>query len=637
MTDISAGARREAGSPIDFEPGTLVELFLDGVEEHGNREAMLRREEDGTWRSHSFAEVGERVRELALGLRALGYERGERVGTISDTRMEWALADYGMILSGLVNVPVYPSLPAGEAAYILENAGARAAFVEDQEQYDKLVEVRREYPDLERAVSFEPVQASGELPVIGLDELGRKGREADEELAGSYEAYARRAEPDDVVTLIYTSGTTGRPKGVMLTHNNFYSNSLLSARRLPVTSEDRHLSWLPLSHVFERMSGHYLMWGRGVTVAYAESVDTVARDLMDVRPTIMTAVPRLYEKFFEAATQKARAGGALTSKIFSWARSVGEARADRVLAGETVGPWLTLKYAVADRLVFHKIRERTGGEVRYFISGGAPLSPEIAKFFWAASVPVLEGYGLTETSPVLCVNPADAPRLGTVGPPIDGTQLRIDEDGEILCKGPQVMKGYYQNEEATREAFTEDGWLRTGDIGALDEDGYLSITDRKKEILVNSYGKNIAPSPVEEAVKRSRYVEHAVLIGDQRKFPIVLLQPAFEALEGWAGEQGLSPGDREGLVEDDRVRELLEEEVAERVRDFPDHERPREVLPVAEEFAVESGELTPTMKVKRRVITDRYDERIEETYRRAIEEWEGRRADRAEAGPAPAS
>lgn len=635
MAEHGTPGRREAGEPADFEPGTLVDLFLRGLRDHSREDALLRRGEDGSWDHVSRAEFGDRVRRLALALRSLGHERHERVAIVSETRLEWALADYGLIMAGLVNVPVYPSLPPDGLRHILSDADARAAFVEDGEQLRKVREVRDDLPRLERIYTIE--RADVEVPgveVTGLDELERRGAEVPGELAASYEEYARETEPGDLATLIYTSGTTGQPKGVMLTHANFYSNVLQSWRVLQIGPEDVVLSWLPLSHVFERTAGHYIMWRSGVRIAYAESVETVARDMGEVRPTLMTGVPRFYEKILERASDAAREGGFLREAIFTWARAAGEERVEREQKGRRVGLVLRLQCAVADRLVFRKLRERVGGRLRYFISGGAPLPEEVARFFHAAGIPVLEGYGLTEASPVVAVNPPDGVRLGTVGRPVPGTEVRIADDGELLCRGPQVMKGYHGQEEATREVLTEDGWLHTGDIASLDEDGYLRITDRKKELIVTSYGKNIAPQPVESAIRKSELVDHAVMIGDGRKFPIVLLVPASGALRAWASEEGIEAGDDEELVADERVRRHLTEVVRQRTASFDEHEKPNEVLPLAVEFTVEGGELTPTMEVRRHVVEEEFAEEIDRLYREAEREHEerGREADGGASG-----
>lgn len=613
--------RESTGPSFGLEPGTLVDLFLGGAHRHAGAVAMRSRREDGSWEEWTHAAVEERVRRLAVGLRAYGLARDTRVGILARTRAEWALADFAITMAGLVDVPVYPSLPSEQVGYVFKDAGVRAAFVEDQEQYDKLLAVRDELPELERVVTFDAVKPDPSLPAEMLLDVAEPGERVDGD-RDAYEAYARQTAPGDLATLIYTSGTTGTPKGVMLTHHNLYSNALLCAEVLPLSEEDRHLSWLPLSHIFERTAGHHVMWHRGVSVSYAESVDTIVRDMGEVRPTISTGVPYLYDKIYERAQKAAHEAGGLKLAIFRWARKIGEERADRLLAHRDVGAWLGLRYAVADRLVFSKLRARTGGRVRYFISGGGPLSPTVARFMWAAGLPILEGYGLTETSPVLAVNPPGAAKLGTVGPPIPETALRIAEDGEILCRGPQVMKGYYRNEEATREAFTGDGWLRTGDIGSLDEDGYLSITDRKKELLVTAGGKNIAPAPVERALERSRFVAHAVLVGDGRNFPIVVVQPAFENVGPWAARHGVEASDPAGLIAARPVQELIDRQIRRRSDDFDRHEKPGWVVLVPDVFEIDTGELTPTLKVKRRIISRRYADAIERAYRDADERRE---------------
>jgi len=606
-----------AGRPESFEPGTLVDLFLGSNARRVRNDAVLRRAA-GTWETISNRDVADRVRALALGLRALGYERGDRIAILAPTRYEWALADWAVIMAGLVGVPVYPVLPADQTGYILSDSRAKAVFAADAELLAKVAEAG--VVGIDRAILFDASNDidPGGLELRTLEEVERLGRETEAEMGGSYESFARETGPDDLATLIYTSGTTGTPKGVMLTHDNLHSNVLSASRLFPFSPDDRSLSILPLAHVFERMVGHYLMWHNGVSVAYSESLNTIVRDLGETKPTIMAGLPRVFEKVLERAVATAREAGGLKWKIFQWARAVGEQRVDRELAGEEVPAGLALRNALADRLVFSKLRERTGGRIRFFVSGSAPLNAAVAKFFLAARLPVLEGYGLTETSPALCFNPPEAVRLGTVGPPIPGTEIRIAEDGEILARGPQIMKGYYGLERATAEAIDADGWFHTGDIGELDEAGYLKITDRKKDLIITAYGKNIAPQPVEEAIKQSPLVSQAAMFGDGRKFPIVIIVPEIGTLREWTREHGIGDGTVD-LLEDDAVVRYLEDEIMDRCAGFAHYETPRRVLLLADEFTVESGELTPSLKVKRRVVAQRYAERIDELYREAEE------------------
>jgi len=621
MPDSTSLPVREAGEPFDFGPGTLVDVFLQGVRLNPDRRAYTVRQPDGHWRSWTAGEVADRVQRISVALRQAGLEPGDHVAIMSHTRMEWALADWACIMSGLVVVTVYQTLPADQVLYILRDAGVRAIFVEDGDQLAKVLQVHDRLEDLSRVFVFDPpaddhgTEHAG-LRVRSLTQLERSGRAGAVPRDAWLEA-AQTVAPEDTATLIYTSGTTADPKGVVLSHYNLFTNTIAAAMVLPITESDTALSWLPLSHAFERLAGHFLMWYSGAEICYAESVTTVARDMVETHPTFVIGVPRLYEKFYAAGGEAGRGGGAAKQAVFRVAKWVGDRRAAHRLAGKPVGRLLEGAYGVADRLVFRKLHERTGGRVRFFLSGAAPLSAEIARFFYSGGLNVLEGYGLTETSPVTNVNLPEDLRFGTVGPPVAGTEIRIAADGEILIRGPQVMQGYFGRPAETREVLSEDGWFRTGDIGELDADGYLRITDRKKNLLVTAAGKNIAPQPIEELIARSPFVDQTVLLGDRRKFPLALVVPSFQAYKVAFPGRPITVDDMEPLADHPKLQKLMDDEVFGRVVSCARHERPKRVLLVGRPFTVEGGELTPTLKVKRRVIEQRYADRIEEIYRLA--------------------
>ena len=504
-------------------PTTLNELFFDAMDRYRDRAVLLRARRDGAWTDISAREMADCVWAFSLGLLELDAQPGDRVGIISENRPEWAYADYGTLAARCIDVPIYPSLPAGQIEFMLRDAGVSILCVSTAAQLEKIRSIRSNLPGLRHVIVFDDVDASDAMSIRKVMQLGRE----EAVIWPSWRDDALGMRPDDVATIIYTSGTTGDPKGVMLTHGNLTSNSVASVQALGVNERDECLSFLPLSHIFERMAGHYVMLHAGTLINYCGSVEAVAGDLIQRSPTVLTAVPRLYEKIHEKLLDAVKEGGPVKIRVFDWARRTALAWADLRLNGKPIPAGLSFRYWIADRLVFSKLRSRVGGRLRCSVSGGAPLNPEIARFFYAAGMPLLEGYGLTETSPVIAVNTFSALRIGSVGRPLPGVDVRIAEDGEILTRGPNVMKGYYNRPDATAEALSPDGWFRTGDIGRLDADGFLFITDRKKDLIVTAGGKNIAPQPIEGRLKSSPFISNAIMLGDKRKFPILLIVPNF--------------------------------------------------------------------------------------------------------------
>ena len=591
-------------------PGTLTRLFFDAVSKF-NRPDALQVKVAGAYKPISHAEVADRVRHAARGLASLGVRRGDRVAILSENRPEWAIADFACLTAGLTDVPIYPTLPADQIAYILKDSGAVAIFVSTRIQAEKVREIRSQLQALKTVIGFDDIPGLVNMSMAELEKRGAEG-ETNQSIA-TYKEDALTVKPDDLATIIYTSGTTGEPKGVMLSHDNIYSNVEASRKAIPFEGRDVGLSFLPLSHIFERMAGHYMMFATGTSIAYAESIDTVAANMGEVRPTLVLSVPRLYEKMYARILETALTGGFLKKKIFFWARGVAERWANEKLAGKEPGGLLAWQYAIAQKLVFSKLKTRTGGRLRYFVSGGAPLSPDINKFFYAAGLEILEGYGLTETSPVIAVNTPEYFRIGTVGKPIDGVEIRIASDGEILTRGPHVMKGYYNKPDATREAIEPDGWFHTGDIGEL-RDGFLAITDRKKDIIVTAGGKNIAPQPLENKVKTNKYVAQAVMLGDKRKFPSMLVVPNFDQLERWATKRNIIWTDRAQLLRMPTIQAKMEQEVNKELAGAAHFEIPKKIGLIEHDFSIEKGELTPTQKVKRRAIDKHYKALIDSLY-----------------------
>jgi long-chain acyl-CoA synthetase len=593
--------------------GTLCDLFYASVDNYRKPE-HLKAKVDGQWRGWSSEEFRTAVEELSLGLRALGVEKGDRVAILSENRPEWALSDLAALTAGAVDVPIYSTLTAAQVKYILEDSQAKVVFVSSVLQARKVAEVRAQLPQLKH---FVRMAGGTDFPegFVSLDEVREKGRPALAADPRAVRARAAEVKADDLATLIYTSGTTGDPKGVMLVHSNIVSNVAAARQVFNVFGhEDVALSFLPLCHIFERMAGYYMMLDVGATIAYAESVEAVPANMAEVRPTVMCSVPRLYEKMYARVLEKVAGDPPQRQKIFHWAIGVGRdlfrARAER----RSAGLGTRLQGLVADKLVFGKIRARTGGRLKVFVSGGAPLSREINEFFGSVGLQILEGYGLTETSPVITCNRPDRFKPGTVGLPLPGVEVKIAEDGEILTRGPHVMKGYYNKPQATAEAIDGEGWFHTGDVGVIDGEGFLTITDRKKDLIVTSGGKNIAPQPIENVLKASPLIGEVVMIGDRRNFPSALVVPSFEALEKWARDKGISAASREELVQRPEVVALYEQTVRDLTPHLAPFERIKKVALLTREFTLEAGELTPTLKVKRRVIEKKYKDVIDRIY-----------------------
>jgi len=591
-------------------PATLSQLFVEAVEEHDRANALLTKV-DGTYQPLSHRTLADRVRHVAFGLRALGVTSSDRVAILAENSPAWAIADYACLLSGIADVPIYPTLPAEQIAYILRDSGAVAVFASTEEQVAKVRSVRADLPALRHVIVFDENAArGGEIRIAALEAKGAASLTPED--AARLRASALAIAPDQVATIIYTSGTTGEPKGAMLTHGNIASNVSAVIDLLPMGPEDSSLSFLPLSHILERMVD-YLMFAAGVSIAYVESMDTIARNMQEVRPTIVVAVPRIYEKINARVTDTAMRAGGAKRAIFLWAQRVGDKWTTVTLEGRRPGPLLALQHAVADKLVFSKVRAAVGGRLRYFVSGGAPLAVEINRFFFAAGLQILEGYGLTETSPVIAVNTPKRFTIGTVGAPIPGVEVKIADDGEILTRGPHVMKGYFNHPDATAAVIDGDGWFHTGDIGTL-EDGLLRITDRKKDIIVTAGGKNIAPQPIENQVKANQYVAQAVMIGDRRRFPLILVVPEFDQLERWATQQNIAFKDHRDLISNPIVKGKMEREVFGTLDNLAHFEKPKRVVLIEQDFTIDSGELTPTLKVKRRTVDRKFRALIDAAY-----------------------
>jgi long-chain acyl-CoA synthetase len=593
------------------EPRTLNDIYK--VTAAIDRPAIMKFKRGDQWIDVTLPEFRETVRGFACALHEIGIKAGDRVAILAENRPEWAMADFAILAASAVTVPVYPTLLGWQIEYILNDAGAVVVVCSNQEQLDKLLNIRSHVPTLRAIVVCDPPAT---LPdgVRSFKDVVAEGVQWEKTNGTSwFDQSVDTPQPGDLATLVYTSGTTGNPKGAMLTHGNITSNVATVRDVVPFRAGDLALSILPLSHILERMLD-YLYFFKGVTIAYAENVNKVADNLGEIRPHYFAAVPRLFEKMRARVMDNVALSPPGKQKIFHWALKIAEQRLPYIIDRKPLPLGLKLKSAVADKLVFSKIIARLGGRVKFVVSGGAPLSAELAAFFIGAGVEILEGYGLTETSPVIAVNQPDKRRLGSVGPIIEGVEVKIASDGEIIVRGPNIMKGYWNNPESTAQAIDPEGWFHTGDIGEIDKDGFLKITDRKKDILINAYGKNIAPQPLEALLKSSPYIGTPVLIGDRRKFLIALIVPNFEKLEREATALGVTFKNYEELVANDKVKALIQAEIDRFNQNLDRQEKIRRIALLPRDFTIEEDEITPSLKVKRKIIDKKYKDLIDKLY-----------------------
>lgn len=618
---------------VAFE--TLTDLYLNLTKKYENSDKTAfayKPSPNEEYKTVTWDTVKSDVTAVASYLLAQGVEKDDRIAILSENRYEWMVVDLAIQMVGAINVSLYTTLPPNQCEYILKDSEAKIFFVSTGIQLKKAVQVFENCPDLESIIVFDEPKVKKYLKgdqVKLFDTICAAGIKAETKVQNELKKRVKSVKPEDVATLIYTSGTTGQPKGAMLTHRNIVSNVKAAHDAINITEGDRCLSFLPLCHSFERTAGYYAMIAGGAEIYYAESVDTVARNMTEAHPTIVISVPRLFEKIYNLVNKNVKEGSAIQQSVFSWALDVGEKywKGKRGL--------ISLQKKIADKLVFDKLKERTGGRIRFFVSGGAALPPEIGIFFMAAGLNIIEGYGLTETSPVMCCNPYGDEVIGTVGQVINGVTVGIQslednrilaqvsgedyptdvssEPGEILNRGPNTMKGYWKNEEATREMIDDEGWLHTGDVGRF-VNGRLKITDRIKHMIVNAGGKNIYPGPIEDMFKTSPWIEQLVVVGEKKAFMAALIVPDFEALEKYAKQENIKYSDLEDLLQKESILNLFSKEIRSFSKELASHEKIRDFRLLSNEFTVETGELTPTLKVKRRIIEEKYKHLIDDIF-----------------------
>jgi len=593
------------------EPATLVDVFKRVARKH-KRPDTLNYKKDNQWLSISSDELMTRAGRIAAGLYAIGVRHGDRVALLSESRAEWTLTDAGCVFAGAVDVPIYPTLTPPQVRYILNDSGASVLVLADRAKFDELAEILDECSALQKIVVFES-EGVEDIDVLTLEKLEATGQQLLVDQPQLVDQLSSKTTAEDLATIIYTSGTTGEPKGVMLTHANLVTNLIDSSGHLAFGEHDTALSVLPLSHVFERQAMYMYLY-QGMAVYFAESLLTIGPNLREVHPTILVGVPRIFEKIYARIREKAAEGGKTKVALFAWSVKVAREYAEQTLAHRPVPLLLKLKHALAGKLVFSKWHKAFGGRMRLLLSGGAALPDDLVYVYSGAGLPIGQGYGLTETSPVITSSDIDDMRVGTVGRAIPNVEIRIAADGEIETRGSNVMRGYYNRPEETSAVFTSDGWFKTGDIGTLDKDGFLRITDRKKELFKTSGGKYISPQPIEQAIKGSRFVSQVVLIGNGRKFPAALIVPAWEQIDSYVRLKGIEVTNHAELCRHPRIVNLFERQIEALTPDLARYEKIKAIALLENEFTIEGGELTPTLKVKRRVIDEKYREVIDKIY-----------------------
>ena len=588
---------------------TLSQLFLNTIKSYPKDDLLLSKKE-GKYVPISTEEFADRVKCFSLGLRDLGLEAGDKLIILSENRPEWVISDIANLCLGGITVPIYTSLLPEQIKYIIDDSDAKIVVVSDQGQWQKIEAIKSE---LTKVASYITCLSEAPEGVLTFAQVLERGKKMDKQNPGLFEKMALEVKPDAIASIIYTSGTTGPPKGVMLTHSNIFSNVKTCSSILPFKDTDTVLSFLPLSHILERMA-MFVYLHNGMSIGFAESIDTLGENLLEVRPHIMVNVPRVLEKIYAKVIDNVQVSSSLKRKIFFWAVKVGRKYGRKKILNQPISKLLQFKRNLANKLVFSKVYAKTGGRVRFFLCGGAPLSKDIGEFFYAIGLTVIEGYGLTETSPVITANTFENLKFGTVGKPIPGVDVRIDEDGEILTKGPHVMNGYYKKEAASREVF-EGGWFHTGDIGHFDEEGFLVITDRKKDIIVTSGGKNVAPQPIEGILNLNPYISSALVIGDRRKFISALVVPDFEKLEEYAKQNNISFEDHRDLAKNEEIVRFIQEQVDHSASNLASYEKVKKIALLDKEFEIEKGEITPTLKLKRNIVEEKHKGIINAMYR----------------------